>query len=87
MITDAQAETLRALEAHGIIANEIPFNPYEIFPTRNNEANGHRRTCKSLAKAGLLVKPEHQIERFRPIKEKVQAAYQDWYRKRGFKFD
>lgn len=84
MITDAQAETIRELDAQGIIGNDLNFNPYEIFPARNNQDNGHRRTCTSLVKAGLLVKEPHQPGRLRPVKEKAQAAYREWYQKRGY---
>jgi len=87
MITDAQAETLRALETCHVINDELCFTPLEIFPARNNEDNGHRRTCSSLKRAGLLIDEPYQPGRLRPVADKIRAAYQEWYQKRGWKLD
>lgn len=86
MITDAQAETIRVLDAEfGAITNEINFSPLELFSARNNEDNGHRRTLTTLKRAGYFIDEPHQPGRLRPVADKLRAAYDEWYQKRGFK--
>lgn len=52
-LTIAQAEAIFELLNSGY-ADEIPFMAHQAFPERNNKHNAMRRTCRTLAKKGLL---------------------------------
>jgi hypothetical protein len=77
-LTYAQAETLAALSAAGVIDNEISFNPYDIFPARDNADNGKRRCVTALARKGLLVEDSHQFGFYRPVVAECRAAWDEW---------
>jgi hypothetical protein len=77
-LTYAQAETLAALYAAGIISNEITFRSLDIFPNRDNRDNGRRRCVTSLARKGLLKSCPYDSSRYRPDRAKCDAAWDAW---------
>lgn len=55
-LTLAQAEVATALYALKTYGDDLPcFQPHEVFPRRNNQHNGARRTVNTLIKRGLIV--------------------------------
>lgn len=84
MITDAQAETIRELrQSYWNVG--MTFQPTEAFPSHDNADNGHRRTLRRLAGKGILGRGDFPGEL--RVTQATVDAYDEWYRKRGFKLD
>ena len=52
MLTDAQYNAL--CDLGDAATTDIPWNPYDVFPARDNADNGRRRAIASLVRKGLL---------------------------------
>lgn len=53
-LTTAQYETLTRIARLTHDRPERPFLPGDLFPHRNNQDNGRRRTCAALHRKALL---------------------------------
>jgi hypothetical protein len=80
-LTYAQAETLSALYGSGCIDGFSYFDPIRVFPARDNRDNGHRRTCRTLAKNGLLEEAKYPNTGFKADVAACNAAWDAWRQK------
>jgi hypothetical protein len=80
-LTYAQAETLAALYSAHCIDDFGYFDPIRVFPARDNRDNGHRRTCRSLAKKGLLVEATWPNTGYKANVAECNAAWDEWRQK------